>query len=71
MNLRGEIREGRLEFMPPERALESLREWAGQDFGMDAQAWEAWGRTNTKEFRGKQPGRNAKPTLQQPIARRS
>jgi hypothetical protein len=52
MNLRGEISEGRRrEYLPPERALELLRQWTGQDFGLDADRWESWLRANVAEFR--------------------
>ena len=64
MNLRGQIREGRLEFLPREQALEALRESTGQDFGWDADAWEAWLRVNTKEFPGGRPRKKAEPAPQ-------
>ena len=60
MNLRGELPEGRFEFLPPEQALEELRSSTGQDFGMDADAWEAWLRANTKELGGARPRKNSK-----------
>jgi hypothetical protein len=52
MNLRGEIPENRRrEYLPRERALELLRQWTGQDFGLDADRWESWLRANVEEFR--------------------
>ena len=52
MNLRGEIPENhRREYLPRERALELLRQWTGQDFGLDADRWEDWLRANVEEFR--------------------
>jgi hypothetical protein len=52
MNLRGEIPAyRRREFLPPERALELLREGTGQDFGLDTDRWESWLRANVGEFR--------------------
>lgn len=41
-NLRGEIEEGRREFLTKEQALERLRELSGEDFGDDPAAWEEW-----------------------------
>ena len=52
MNLRGEIPEHRgREYLPRERALELLRRWTGQDFGLDGDRWESWLRANVEEFR--------------------
>jgi len=52
MNLRGEIPETRRrECLPREHALELLRQWTGQDFGLDADRWESWLRANVEEFR--------------------
>ena len=42
-NLKQEISpERRREYVPRERALELLKQWTGQDFGYDVEAWEAW-----------------------------
>ena len=71
MNLRGKIRDGRLEFLSPEQALEELRASTGQDFGMDTDAWEAWLRVNTKELGGARPRKNSKPAPQTTGPRKS
>jgi hypothetical protein len=56
MNLHGEIPQSRRRaFLPPDQALALLRQWTGQDFGMDVDAWEAWLRANTAELRGTRP----------------
>ncbi len=42
-NLKGEIPpERRREYVSPERALELLKLWTGQDFGFDVAKWEKW-----------------------------
>jgi hypothetical protein len=42
LNLKQEIAPGRREYLPREQAYELLKEWTGQDFGYDIEAWEAW-----------------------------
>lgn len=52
MNLRGEIPQERArQYLPPERAAELLRQKTSQDFGLDADRWEAWLRANVAEYR--------------------
>ena len=42
-NLKQEVPpERRREYIPRERALELLKQWTGQDFGLDVAKWEAW-----------------------------
>ena len=48
MNLAGEIREGRREYLPRERAYSLLREWTGKDFGYDASRWRSSVRTHPR-----------------------
>jgi len=46
-NLRQEISpERRREYVSRERALELLKQWTGEDFGYDADQWEAWIKTH-------------------------
>lgn len=42
-NIRGEItqKHGRL-YLPKDRAYQLLKDWTGQDFGEDIDAWENW-----------------------------
>jgi hypothetical protein len=48
-NLRQEIPPShRREYLPPEKAYALLKEWSGQDFGMDAERWQAWAEANHK-----------------------
>jgi hypothetical protein len=42
LSLRGELPRDNLYFMTPSRAAGELREKTGQDFGLDADRWEAW-----------------------------
>jgi hypothetical protein len=47
-NLRGELSEGSLGYMPPAAALEALRRMSGLDFGMDAERWGRWLKSRPK-----------------------
>jgi hypothetical protein len=52
LSLRGELSRDNLYFMTPQRAADELREKTGQDFGLDADRWEAWLRGHhRKDFR--------------------
>jgi len=51
MNLAGEIREGRREFLPRDRAYALLCEWTGQDFGYDVARWPSWIRTHPRRVK--------------------
>ena len=50
MNLRGEIEEGRREYLSKERAYEELKRLTGEDLGRDPDKWEKW----LKEHPGRQ-----------------
>ena len=37
-------------YLPPEIALQQLKDVTGQDFGYDAKAWRQWLRSNRKSL---------------------
>jgi hypothetical protein len=42
-NMAGEISKNNMRvYMPKEKAYELLKEWTGQDFGQDIEAWKNW-----------------------------
>src|SRR5262249_32743289 len=45
-NLRQEVPEQSLYFLPREEAYAKLKQFSGQDFGYDDKLWEQWGREN-------------------------
>jgi hypothetical protein len=45
-NLRGLFWEGAMYYMPPDVALQKLKDLTKQDFGYDDKKWEEWGREN-------------------------
>jgi hypothetical protein len=48
-NLRQEIPPSRSrEYLTREKAYALLKAWSGQDFGMDADRWQAWAKANGK-----------------------
>jgi hypothetical protein len=45
-NLKGELPETSLHYLPREDAYDKLKRFARQDFGYDHKLWEQWGREN-------------------------
>jgi hypothetical protein len=42
INLAQQLPETSMHYMDREEAARQLRDWTGQDFGMDVAKWEAW-----------------------------
>lgn len=48
-NLRQDIPKTQLrEYLTREQAYERLKQWSGQDFGLDADRWQSWAAENKK-----------------------
>ena len=50
MNLRQLLPPHSIYYWTREEAYQQLKEWSGQDFGYDAEAWEKWGRQHRQFY---------------------
>jgi hypothetical protein len=49
-NLKQELPDNHEAYLPRYAAYRKLKEWTGQDFGYDANAWEKWLKKNKKKL---------------------